>query len=102
MTDDVSIIPTTGCNVISDSDFISNYNGRIKKDYISVNGKWYLYRTSTSIYNDYDISPYNCIDVSTLNSNAVFVPFLYGLAFMLFAFVVVLFYKTIKGFIHGI
>lgn len=102
MYDDVSAIPSDGCSVLTSDTSLSNYNGRIRKDFVFNGGKWYLYRTQTSTYNDYDISSYNCIDVSSLYSYQIFTPFVYGVAFLLFAVVVVLFFKTIKGFIHGI
>ena len=102
MHDDVSDIPITGCNVLSSSDTISNYNANVRKDFVFSGSKWYLYRTQTANYGSYDISSYNCIDVTKLNSNAVFQPFIYFLGFILFLVTVVLFYKTIKGFLHVI
>lgn len=100
MHDDVSAIPESGCSVLSSPDTISNYNGRIRKDYIQNGGKWYFYRTQTSTYSDYDISNYNCINVQSLSSYAVFQPFIYGLAFILFGVVIVAFFKIIRGIIN--
>ena len=102
MHDDVSAIPSSGCNVLSDSDYISNYNGNIRKDFVQVGGVWYLYRTQTTNYGSYDISNYNCINITDLNSYAIYTPFIYGLAFLLFLVVVFVFFKTIKGFLHVI
>lgn len=102
MHDDISSIPNGGCNVLTGSSSLSNYNNNIRKDFIFSGSKWYLYRTQTANYGSYDISPYNCIDVTTLNSNAVFEPFIYGLGFCLFLVAVLLFFKTIKGFLHVI
>lgn len=102
MHDDVSAIPTTGCNVLSSAGAISNYNGRVRKDYVQNGGVWYHYRTQTSTYNDYDISGYNCISVESLNSYAIYEPFVYGLAFLLFIVAVVLVVKTVKGFLYGV
>lgn len=102
MHDDVGQIPTTGCNVLTGSSYISNYNSNTKKDFVFNGSKWYLYRTQTSNYGNYDISSYNCIDVTKLNSNSVFEPFIYGIGFLLFLVAVILFYKTIKGFLHVI
>ena len=96
MKDDVSAIPVNGCNVISDYGFISNYNGSVKKDFILNGGKWYFYRTQNSAYGNYDITNYNCIDVSNLNSNAVFEPFIYFVAFCLVVFVL-LFVRWVWG-----
>lgn len=97
MHDDVSAIPTTGCSVLSSSDTISNYNGNTRKDYVQVGGVWHLYRTQTTNYGSYDISSYSCINLDTINSYAIFQPFLYGLAFVLFLVVVVAFWKIIRG-----
>lgn len=102
MHDDVSTIPSSGCSVLTSSDTISNYNGNIRKDFVQNGGKWYLYRTQIANYGNYDISSYTCIDVGTLNSYAVYQPFIYGLAFALFVFVLVFVIKTIKGFLYGI
>lgn len=102
MHDDVSSIPSDGCTVLTGTSSISNYNGRIRKDYVENGGKWYHYRTQTSTYNDYDISSYTCIDVQQLNSYAVYQPFLYAVAFGLFLVVLALVIKTVKGFLYGI
>ena len=102
MHDDVSSIPTSGCSVLSSTDTISNYNGNTRKDYVQNGGKWYLYRTQTSNYGDYDTSSYSCINVGDVNSYAVYEPFIYGLAFVLFVFVLAFVIKTIKGFLYGI
>lgn len=100
MRDDVSAIPVNGCNVISDYGFISNYNGSVKKDFILNGGKWYFYRTQNSSYGNYDITYYNCIDVSNLNSNAVFEPFIYFVAFCLVVFVLLLVRWVWGGMFH--
>lgn len=102
MHDDVSAIPSNGCNVLTSSDSISNYNGNTRKDFIQNGGKWYLYRTQTTNYGSYDTSNYSCIDVESINSYAVYQPFLYGLGFALFVFVLFFFIKTIKGLLYGI
>lgn len=100
MHDDVSQIPLTGCSVLSSSDTISNYSGNTRKDYVQNGGVWYLYRTQTSSYGNYDTSSYNCIDTTTLNSYAVFTPFFYAVAFSLFLVVVFCFFKIIRGLIN--
>ena len=83
MNDDVSAIPSSGCSVMSSSDYISNYNGNVKKDFVFNGGKWYLYRTQTASYGSYDISSFNCINVSDLNSNAVYLPILHFISFFM-------------------
>ena len=102
MNDDVSSIPTTGCSVLTSPTSISNYNARTRLDFTFLGGKWYPYRTQTSAYNDYDISSFSCIDVSGLRSYNIYTPIVYGIAFLLFAFSIFLFFTTIKGFIYGI
>lgn len=102
MHDDVSAISSGGCNVLSSSDTISNYNNNTRKDYVFNGGKWILYRTQYTSYGSYDTSNFNCIDVTSLNSNAIFEPFIYGLGFLVFLVAIILFYKTIKGFLHVI
>lgn len=100
--EDFSAIPETGCNFITSPDNITNLSGNIRKDYVLNGGKWILYRTQTAI-NNYDTSTYNCLDVpATIDSYALQKPFLYGLGFLLAVCVIVLFFKTIKGFLHGI
>lgn len=99
--DDVSAIPNTGCNVLTSSTTLSNYNGRTKLDYIANGGKWYKYRTQTSTYNDYDISSYTCIDVSKLNSYAYMTSIYYSIGFLLFIVTISMFFKTIKGVLYA-
>lgn len=102
MHDDVSAIPSDGCSVLTSSDTLSNYNGRTRKDFVQNGGKWHLYRTQYSTHNDYDVSNYNCISVGSINSYAVYQPFLYAVAFGLFLVVLALVIKTVKGFLYGI
>ena len=100
--EDFTAIPTTGCNVLTSSDSISNYTQNVRKDFVFNGGKWILYRTQTAL-NNYDTSTYNCLNVyDSIDSYAVYKPFLYGLGFLLAVCVIVLFFKTIKGFLHGI
>lgn len=96
--DDTSSIPSTGCSVITGNATITNYTGNTRKDFVQNGGKWYLYRTQTTI-NNYDVSNYNCITVSDLHSNAVFEPLLYLVAFVLFISVVLLFRWSVRGII---
>ena len=99
--DDVSDIPETGCTVLTSDRTVSNYNGNIRKDFVQNGGKWYLYRTQSS-YNSYDISSYNCINPSVLDSYAYYKPIFYGIGFALFVFVLALVIKTVKGFLYAI
>lgn len=100
--EDFTAIPTTGCNVLTSSDTITNYTQNVRKDFVLSGGQWILYRTQT-VMNNYDTSTYNCLDVpATIDSYALQKPFLYGLGFLLAVCVIVLFFKTIKGFLHGI
>lgn len=95
--DDVSAINSNWCNVISGEHSISSYSGNTRKDYVFNGGKWYLYRTQYSNYGNYDISMYECSNLSDLNSNAQYVPFFYGMAFCLFVFVVLMVKWSIGG-----
>ena len=101
MRDDVSDIPANGCVVLTSERSISHYNGNTRKDYIFNGGKWYLYRTQTTSYGNYDISSYNCIDRSVLNTNAVYEPFIQFTSFILVAIVIFLFFKLIRGFLYA-
>lgn len=94
--DDVTAIPSTGCNVLTGNNSITNYTGNTRKDFVQNGGKWILYRTQSTI-NQYDTSSYNCIDLSILHSNAAFEPFFYLVAFSLFVAVVLLFRWSVRG-----
>lgn len=84
MNDDVSVIPSSGCNVISNSSTIYNYSSNVRKTYIQIGGKWYY--TQSSDY--YSIpSGYQCVDVSSINSKAEFYPVYVLIAFILAVFV---------------
>ena len=96
--DDISAIPSTGCSVLTGNSTISNYTNNTRKDFIQNGGKWYLYRTQTSI-NNYDVSSYNCLDLSNLHSNAVFEPLFYLVAFGLFIAAILLFRWSVRGII---
>lgn len=101
MKDDTSNIVTSGCSVLSSNDIIDNYTNNIHRKYVFNGGKWFLSQTTSRTY-DYDVSSYNCIDVTTLNSNAIFEPFIYGLGFALFVVSVVLVFKSIKGMFYAV
>lgn len=100
MHDDVTDIPSSGCSVLTSGTTLQWYSGNTRKDYSLNGGRWILYRTSTINYGSYDITGFNCLDVSTLNSNAAFEPIFYGLAFGLFIFVLVLLKWVFGGFFH--
>lgn len=101
MKDDVSAIPKNGCNVLSSDVRIYNFNGNARREYINIGGKWYHNSTQTSNYY-YDISGYTCVDVSDLNSNAVFEPILYWCSFGLFLVAVGLFFYVLKRAFYAI
>lgn len=100
MKDDVSAIPTNGCSVLTGEKSLSNYIGNTRRDYIFNGGRWYAFRTQNSIQN-YDVSAYNCVDIYSLSTNAIYEPFLYLTAFIVFIFSIYMFFKTIKGFLYG-
>lgn len=104
--DDTSLIPRTGCNILSSNNQIQNYSvdRYTRKIFVFNGGKWYLQRTETQTYG-WSIGSYECLsndDLDNLNSNAQYVPFFYGMAFILFLVAVFAFFKSIKGFIYGI
>lgn len=101
MRDDVSSIPKNGCNVLNSDVRIYNYNGNVRREYIQIGGKWFHNSTQTA-YNPYDVSQYACIDVSDLNSNAVFEPILYWCSFGLFLVAVGLFFYVLKRAFYAI
>lgn len=97
MNDDVSAIPTTGCNVLTGEKALTNYNQNVRKDFVFTGGRWILTRTSTAV-NPYNITGYECIDVSTLSTNAQMVPvyFIGGVAAAIFVFA--LLYRLVRLF----
>lgn len=94
--DDVSDIPTTGCNVLNSQSSLYNYNNGVRQTFVQVGGKWI--KTGENTYS-YTPSGINCIDVSTLNSNAAFEPIFYAIAFMLFITVIIIFRWSVRGII---
>lgn len=95
--DDVSDISASACNVLSSPTAIVSYpDSRTRIDYTFVGGKWLRYRTQTSNYG-YDISSYNCIDITELNSYAWIEPIYYMIAFFLFVASVLLFRWSVRG-----
>lgn len=93
MSDDVSAIPTTGCNVVNNSTTIYNYTSNTRKTYVQIGGKWFY--TQSSSYTTIP-SGYQCIDISTVNSKAEFYPIFIFLAFCLALFVWIFVWKLIK------
>lgn len=97
MKDDVSMVRSGGCNVLSSSDTLINYNGNSRFTYHLNGGKWYLYRTEYNYNNQpYDISTYHCLTIDQLNSNAQFEPLFYFVAFILFMVGAGLFFKLVR------
>lgn len=92
--DDVSAIPTTGCNVLNSQSIIYNYYNGVRQTFVQVGGKWIKNSETTYTYNPGGLV---CIDISTLNSNAAFEPIFYAIAFMLFITVIVIFRWSIRG-----
>lgn len=88
MTDDFEELETgASCYVLNNATTIYSYKNGVRKTYIQVGGKWI--NTSQS---DYYNTPSNTVcfsynDITKLNSNAVFEPFLIGLSFCLAVFV---------------
>lgn len=97
-SDDVSAIPTTGCNVLNSQSTIYNYYNGNRSSFVQIGGRWIKNGETTYSYSP---SGLVCIDVSTLNSNAQFVPFYYMTAFALFCVSVFVFIKSIRGFFYG-
>lgn len=94
--DDVSSINPTWCNVLTSSDTLVSYRNNRRIDYALNGGRWIKWRDQTSTYN-YDTSNYECLDITTLKSNAQFEPIFYAIAFMLFLTVVLLFRWSVRG-----
>lgn len=97
MSDDVSAIPTTGCNVVTNSTTIYNYSSNTRKTYVQIGGKWF-YTQSTN----YSSMPtgYQCVDVSSLNSKAEFYPIFVFLAFCLAIFVWLFVWRLIRPMVR--
>lgn len=93
MSDDVSAIPTSGCNVLNSPTTLYNYSNNSRKTFVQVGGKW-IY-TSQSSYSSLP-SGYQCIDINDLNSRAEFYPLFIFIAFILSVFVWVVVWKLIK------
>ena len=99
MTDDISQIPTGGCNVISSDTTIYNYSSGVRKTFRQIGGKWYL-----TEQNNYNTIPtqYVCVDISGISSNAVYEPILYMVSFVLFISCVWLFYFVIRKLLYAV
>lgn len=96
--DDVSDIPTQGCNVLNNQDTLYNYSGNVRTSFIQVGGRWI--KTRTDNYSSIP-SGYACIDVRDLSSNAHIVPLLYMCSFGLFLVCVWLFFLVIRKMTNG-
>ena len=92
--DDVSDIPTTGCNVLNSQNIIYNYYNGVRSSFVQIGGKWIKNGETTYSYNPGGLV---CIDVSELKSNAAFEPIFYSIAFMLFITVIIIFRWSIRG-----
>lgn len=78
--DDVSAVPTTGCNALNSSTVLYNYSSGIRRTYINIGGKWFL--SSQTSYNTIPAST-ECIDIANLSTNSDMVPVFYFIAFCL-------------------
>lgn len=88
MTDNFNELETgASCYVLNNASTIYSYKGSVRKTYIQVGGKWYY--TTQSTYNTIPSGAvcFSYSDITKLNSNAVFEPFLIGLSFCLAVFV---------------
>lgn len=95
-SDDVSAIPSTGCNVLNNQTTLYNYYNGVRSSFVQVGGRWFKNGESTYSYNPNGLV---CIDVSQLKSNAAFEPIFYSIAFMLFLTVILLFRWSVRGII---
>lgn len=93
MNDDVSAIPSSGCNVLSSNQLIYNYNNGVRQTFINVGGKWIKSAETTYSYSP---SGYECIDVGDLSSSADLYPIYIVIAFILAVFVWWLVWRLIK------
>lgn len=93
MTDDLSAIPTSGCNYISNDTTIYNYSSNVRRTYRQIGGKWYFTEQSTytSIPNTYQ-----CVDITGLSSNSVYLPIYYFIAFILVLVVLYLWFSIFR------
>lgn len=93
MTDDISEIPATGCNILSSPTTINNYSNGVRKTFYQLGGKW-IYASQQQYTN----LPNNavCVDVSVFNSNSAFEPVYYGISFLLLVCVIYLWYSVIR------
>ena len=96
--DDVSDIPTQGCNVLTSENTLLHYSNNIRTTFVQVGGRWI--KTRTDSYASMP-SGYACIDVSVLSSNAHIVPLLYMCSFGLFLVCAWLFFLVIRKMTNG-
>lgn len=88
MTDNFDELETgASCYVLYNPTTIYSYKNGVRKTYIQVGGKWH--HSSQSNY--YDVPSgsvcHSYSDITQLNTNAVFEPFLIGISFCLAVFV---------------
>lgn len=98
MNDDVSEIPSSGCNVLNSSTVIYNYNNNVRRTFTNVGGRWIYSGQSTN-----STTPLNavCIDVLSLNSNAQFEPIYHFISLSLVVLVCLMFFWVMKGLIYA-
>lgn len=97
MTDDISAIPTSGCNYISSPTVIYNYNNNQRRTYKQIGGKWFY--TDSSSYN---IIPSTaiCSDISNISSNSEYLPIYQFIAFCLVAVTIILWFNVFRRVIR--
>lgn len=99
--DDVSAIPTTGCNVLNSQNTIYNYNNGVRSSYVQIGGRWIKNGETTYSYNPSGLVCITNDTLTSINSNAAYVPFYYMTAFILFSVSVLIFIKSIRGIFYG-
>lgn len=99
MTDDTSAIPSSGCNVLTNSETLYNYSSGVRKTFRQVGGKWI--QTEHTSFQTLP-SQYDCISVAELRSYSVYEPILYFISFVLFLVAVYLFFYCIRKLFYAI
>lgn len=100
MKDDTSNIETgSSCYVVNNATTIYSYKGSIRKTYIQIGGKWFL-SSQSNYYNIPDNSIcWSYDDITSLNSNAEFLPIYDMIALTLAVFVWCIVFKLISRLI---
>ena len=97
--DDVSAIPSGGCNYYNGSTIQHYVDTHNRQTYAQSGGKWYLVSTDYSQYG-YNM-PSVCFDVSNLHTNAAFEPIFDAIAVCAAIFVFLFAFRLIKPIFGG-